>query len=167
MKSSISCRTIIPWNKVSKLSKTRKGEMNQVRLKQAFAYKKKLSTTSCNVCVCNAPPQRVTPPQYTFSPMCTNCYNNLHLPLPPFYSPFLSWYRQRSSPQPGHLAKRDDSNQVICIIIKCTLCNSIKWRETRRFILIKCLNQKCFAYKTCSIQVQNTMVFGKANDKGF
>ena len=31
----------------------------------------------------------------------------------------------------------------------------------------KCVKQKCFAYKTYSIQVQNNMVFGKANDKGF
>jgi hypothetical protein len=31
----------------------------------------------------------------------------------------------------------------------------------------KCVKQKCFAYKTYSIQVQNIMVFGKANDKGF
>ena len=27
--------------------------------------------------------------------------------------------------------------------------------------------KKCFVYKTCSIYVQNTMVFGKANDKGY
>ena len=166
MKSSISCRTIIPWNKVSKLSK-RKGEMNQVRLKTSICIFKKLSTTSCNVCVCNAPPQRVTPPQCVVSPTCTIANTICNSPYHPIYSPFLSWYRQRSSPQPGHLAKRDDSIQVICIIIKCNLCNFIKWRETRRFILIKCVNQKCFAYKTYSIQVQNTMVFGKANDKGF
>ena len=31
----------------------------------------------------------------------------------------------------------------------------------------KCVKQKCFPYKTYIIQVQNIMVFGKANDKGF
>jgi hypothetical protein len=32
---------------------------------------------------------------------------------------------------------------------------------------LKMCDKICFANKTCSIQAQNTMVFGKANDKGF
>ena len=41
-------------------------------------------------------------------------------------------------------------------------------RETQGDLLEqKCVKQKCFAYKTYNIQVQNIMVFGKANDKGF
>ena len=90
----------IPENKVSIFSNTHKCEMNHVRYNKHL-HSKILSTTSCNVCECNAPPQRVTPPQRVISPKCTIATTICILPLPS-YSPFLSWYRQRSSPQHGH-----------------------------------------------------------------
>ena len=128
---------------------------------------RKLSTTSYNVCECNAPPQWVTPPQYVISPICTNCHNNLASPLTHSTPPFCHDIGKGVVPNKvTHSKERKKHTRYLHIHVS-HLCYSNNWRETRRVIFIKCVNQTCFAYKTCSIQVQNTMVFGKANWQRF